>query len=73
MTFITVAPIKPKDVTPEERTHIEFTFAHWRFHLWGKNIGSYNEIEQMVDEGKLKLFICPDAGCDCKFPKSEQG
>jgi hypothetical protein len=36
---------KPKEIYP-----------FWRFHMWLKGYGSYDEIEKKVEEGKLTPF-----------------
>jgi hypothetical protein len=71
--FMTIEPIKPKvetgELTPQQLTNLQFNFAAWRFHVWGKNLGSYEQIERKVAQGKLQMFTCPDAKCDCKYEK----
>lgn len=54
-------------LTPEQETVVQARFAMWRFHLWGLNYGSYNEIERQVKEKKLTPFVCPKVDCDCSW------
>lgn len=58
-----------QQLTPEQQANLEAHFAMWRFHMWGKNLGSYIEIERKVDAGALTPFICPDKECDCHWRK----
>jgi hypothetical protein len=53
----------------EQNNVSEAAYPMWRYHLWHIGYGSYNDIEAAVDAGKLRVFTCTKADCDCRWPK----
>lgn len=61
-----------QELTPDQQAKVEQMYPFWRFHLWTKNVGSYNQIDAKVRRGELRPLLCPDEECDCKWPKPSQ-
>jgi hypothetical protein len=40
-------------------------YGCWRFDMWFKGHGTYNEIERKVEAGELAPFHCPEPNCNC--------
>lgn len=46
-------------------------FAIWRFDMWLRGMGSFEEIHRKVERGELIPGVCPLPDCDCRWKHNE--